>query len=208
MTAVVGAGASLTAGRCSAAPSTQKRLQIFNDSSTAWYLWICPERGKQWLKPQFLPRQQRVPVELDHEGLFYIVLRDESKRAVHLGWRDLRAAAEKLATPPDGVAELSLSVAVVNEERTNTYTVQVSVAQTVTRIVEVDGVKREVEVEVKRMVPEERTRTTLVAIARPALSGRVAGKEVSFDEPDRELPDPPELPDELEAKSLAVPVPE
>lgn len=203
--ALVGGGALLVAGRCQAAPVAQRRLQIFNDSSTAWYLWICPERGKQWLKPQFLPRRQRVPVELDREGLFYIVLRDESKRAIHVGWRDLRAAAERLATPPDGVAELSLSVAVVNEERTSTYAVQVPVTETVTKIVEVDGVKRTVEEQVTRMIPEERTRTIVVKTSRPVLSGRVAGKQVSFDEPVGELPDPPELPEEHETKFRPVP---
>jgi hypothetical protein len=147
-------------------------------------------------------------VDLDHEGLFYIVLRDEEKRAIHVGWRDLKAAAETLAPPPDGVAELSLSVAVVNEERTSSYTVSVPVSEIKTKVVEVDGVEREVTYEVTRMVSEERTRSYTISIARPTLSGRIAGKEVAFDAPAGELPDPPELPDEPWAKFSSVPEPQ
>lgn len=192
---VVGLG--LLAGRSLAEPTPAGRLQIRNDSGNAWFLWMYPEHGKQWRKPQFLPRRQAVPVDLQGEGRFYLALRDESDRAIHVGWRDLRAAAEKLAVPPDGVAELSLTTAIVEETREQTYMVSVPRTETVIRIVEENGVKREVESTVTVMVPEHRTRTVSVTTEQVVLRGTAAGRPFTLDaEPALDLPEPPPLPGE------------
>lgn len=157
-------------------------LRIRNDSPQPWSLWMYSEQGRQWLAPTFLPRKQAVKVDLPAAGRVYLVLRDDGDRDRHLGWRDLHAAAEKLAGPPDGVAELALSTRLVTEQREEAYAVETPVQETRVRTVVVDGVEREIEETVTVMVPRMETRVVSVSTEIVAFSGMRDGEPVDLDD--------------------------
>lgn len=179
--------------RFSGAAPAEPALRIRNDSSKAWSLLMYSETGKTWLPPTFLPRRQAVKVDLSNAGRFYLVLRDDGDRDSHLGWRDLHAVAQRLAGPPDGMAELALSTRLVSEQREQTYTVQVPVSETRTRTLLVDGVEKQEEYVVTRMVPETRTRTVTVSEEMAVFTRLRDGQPVDLDMGDGgvEAPVPP-----------------
>lgn len=167
--------------RLAGAAPAEPALRIRNDSSKAWSLLMYSETGKTWLPPTFLPRRQAVKVDLSTAGRFYLVLRDDGDRDIHLGWRDLHAAARRLAGPPDEIAELALSTRLVSEQREQEYTVQVPVMVTRTSTVVVDGVEKQVEEIITKTVPETRTKTLTVSTEIAVFSHLRDGQPIDLD---------------------------
>lgn len=169
-------------------------LRIRNDSPHPWTLWMYAAHEKKWLAPRFLPRDQAVGIDLAAAGPFYLVLRDDGDREQHVGWQDLHAAVRELATPPDRVAELTLTTTLERRQMTETFAVQVPVQEQVVRTVVINGERKEVTEIVTKMVTEERQREVVVQVEVPTLRGTREGEPVDLADVGSVATEPPAPP--------------
>jgi hypothetical protein len=151
--------------------AAQDQIHMLNTFGEAITVWFWPDQTHEWIRPAlYMPSNARVDVNLTSPGSYYIVVRDQADRDVHVGWRDLHQVSKKVR---DGL--ILLDALYVPEQRTETSTVMVQKTEIVTGP---DGKKHRV----TRMVPEQRTRTFTAYRKEMQLKIRSGDRVISIDD--------------------------